>query len=212
MKAKNIVTSIVILLVLVGLYWVLVHKRDDKNANTSEPPSNTSAFSLTFKKPKWLEGHQKQDTIEEYINERRETILKSAIEFERKYPKSVALPFTLDITLERVIVGEYESILITDYEFAGGAHGMTKYVSYTLHNNKDISLTEYLKTKGISIGELLTQVNNRIKEDNYWLKDSLDNVIWQVHPPDKDNPIGIRLIFGPYEVASYSEGTIKYTF
>lgn len=215
MRGKYIVGGLVIFAVVVGLYWVLVPMRDTPDI-PSESSSEIALINFTYEKPQWLAGHPKQENIEEYVKKRKEEITNGAIEHEREFPESRALlPYVLEITIERLVLDAYESILITDYAYTGGAHGNTIYAYYTLRDGKDVSLTEYLSDRGYSKEHLLELVNKGIVRDTknkYKTIESFNDVAWQVHAPDSEKPIGIRIIFPPGTIEAYAAGTITYTF
>ena len=215
MRGKYIVSGLVIFAVVVGLYWVLtlmIDTPDIPSEPPSESPSDTVPMNFTYEKPEWLEGHPKQETIEGYVKKRKAGITDGAIEHARASPESALLPYMLEITMERAVVGEYEGILITDDAYTGGAHGNIIYVYYNLRDDKDISLTEYLSNRGYSEAHLLELVNNHLLRDKHHTIESFKNVPWQVHAPDSEKRIGIRIIFPPYAVAPFAAGTITYTF
>ena len=111
------------------------------------------------------------------------------------------------------MLNEYESILVTERAYTGGAHGNVQYVYYNLRNGSSITLGDYLKDRGRSETQLLTLINERHnRQDAYAVIEDLENVPWQVHSRENEQSIGIRILFPPYAVASFSAGTITYTF
>ncbi len=210
MKGKSIITVLVFVVVLVGLYWVFIPKKDTPEEPTNKTPE-ISQLEFTFEKPKWLEGHPKQKNIEEYVRKRKNKLTEEAVELKEEFPESNLLPYQLHITIERTVVDAYESVLITDYYYTGGAHGNTQYHYYNLLNGKDISLTEYLSHKQSTEEDLLKRVNARLQNDKHQTIDSFNDVPWQVHHPENEEQIGIRILFPPYAVAAYAVGTISYT-
>ena len=209
MRRKYIVGGLVIFAVVVGLYWVLVPMKD-----TSESPSDDAPINFRYEKSEWLEEHPKQENIDGYVKKRKQEITNSAIELKREFPDSHLLPFVLEITIERVVVDAYESILITDHAYTGGAHGNTKYVSYTLRDGKDVSLAEYWPNRGYSYSEegLLIRINNRLLSNKQKKIKSLNDVAWQVRAPDNEKQYSIRIIFPPGAVDAYVVGTITHIF
>ena len=171
-------------------------------------------YSFTYKKPEWLEGHPKQETIEGYVKKRKDRIIESAMWYARQdeeFSQSL-LPLAREITIERVVFDKYEGILIKDWAYTGGAHGNTRYAAYNLRNGKDVSLTEYLSDRGYSEEQALELLNKKNKYSGISSFNDFKNGqgrVWQVHPPDSENPIGIRLTLPG---RSEAEGTITYTF
>ena len=194
--------------VLVGLYWVFIPKKD-----TPEEPTDTTAeispLKFTYEKPKWLEGHPKLKEIEEYVKQRKDELTEEAVKLEEKFPDSLQ-SYKLDIKIDRTVVDAYESILIKDYYFMGGARGYIEFHYYNLLNGKDISLVEYLSDKQASVEDLLKRVNARLQNDKHTPIGNFRDVPWQVHHPENKEQIGIRIIFPPYYVAAYKFGTIVY--
>ena len=87
-----------------------------------------------------------------------------------------------------------------------------QYIYYNLHNGNSITLANYLKNRGTSEQQLLMLINERLRRDGYKAIESFENVPWQVHTRENEQSIGIRILFPPYAVASFSKGTITYTF
>ena len=178
-------------------------------------------ISVTYEKPEWLEEHPKQETIEGYIKERKEKITNSAIEYERDPTSRNILPLTLEITIERVVLDVYDSILITEWAHTGGAHRNARMYCYTLRDGKDISISEYLSDRGYSEERLLELVNVSIVRDLKQEHKRIKSIktfkngpgrVWQVHAPDSEKPIGIRILFAPGTIEAFAAGTITYTF
>lgn len=201
---------IAIVAIVVGARLILVST--ETSESPSDTPSGATLLDVRYEKPEWLEGHLKQRSVEEYIKNRKQEITDSATELRQEFPDSALLPFTLDITVDRTVLNEYESILVTENAYTGGAHGNVQYVYYNLRNGSSITLGDYLKDRGRSETQLLTLINERLRQDAYESVESLENVPWQVHSRENEQSIGIRILFPPYAVASFSEGTITYTF
>lgn len=113
------------------------------------------------------------------------------------------------------------SILLKIYSFTGGAHGQNYNLTfnYDVLSNKQLSLQDlfkpdsnYLQTlSDISIKDLLSQ-----SQPNPYYPDYAKDTIQQGAFPKADNfklftleRDGLVLIFDPYQVASYAEGTKK---
>ncbi len=210
-RARYIAIGVIaIVAILVGVGLILVST--ETSESPSDIPSDATLFAVRYEKPAWLEGHLKQRSIEEYIKNRKQEITDSATELRQEFPDSALLPFTLDITVDRTVLNEYESILVTERTYTGGAHGNVQYVYYNLRNGSSITLGDYLKDRGTSEAQLLTLVNERLRQDAYESVEDLEDVPWQVYSREPEQSIGIRILFPPYAVASFSAGTITYTF
>ena len=201
---------IAIVTIVVGVRLVLVPTETSEVA--LDTLSDATLINVRYENPEWLEGHAKQRSVEEYIKKRKKEITENATDLRQEFPDSALLPFTLDITLDRTVVNAYESILITESAYTGGAHSNMQYVYYNLHNGNSITLANYLKDRGISETQLLTLINERLRQDAYEAIEDLEDVPWQVHPQENEQSIGVRILFPPYAVTSFSEGTIAYTF
>ncbi len=211
MKVRYIaIGAIVIVAIVIGVRLILVST--DTSENTSDIPSDVTLIDFQYEKPEWLEGHLKQGSVEEYIKKRKKEITDDAINLSQEFPNSSLLPFTLDITLDRTVLDEYESILITERTYTGGAHGNMQYIHYNLHNGNSITLADYLKNRGTSETQLLMLINERLRQDEYELIENFEDVPWQVHIWTNEQSIGIRILFPPYAVGPFSAGTITYTF
>ncbi len=177
-------------------------------------------FSFEYEKPSWLTGHIKESAIETYISNEYREIKRMAEELYQEFPDT-NLRYRLVIKVSRTVVPPYESIIIDNYQYIGGAHGNTQYKYYNLKNNKDILFEEYLADISYSEQKLLKQINQRLKNDsrtfdNRFLKSLEDfknknRYPWQVHQRDEGS-VGITLIFPAYSIAPYASGTIKYSF
>lgn len=179
---------------------------------SSDISDDSELIDFSFMPPEWLEGYPKQDAIEQYIQGRYDEVKRDAVDLKKEFPDSVLLPFVLVVKPERIVLGEYESILLTDYAFTGGAHGNTTYVYYTLKDGNDISLREYLETRQSTEEQLIELTNAYLERDGHSTVENIDHIPWQIYQPSDEAPIGIRLLFPPYAVASYAEGTIAYVF
>ena len=211
MKVRYIsIGVIVIVAIVVGVCLILVST--ETSEDSSDTPSDVTLIDFQYKKPEWLEGHLKQGSIEEYIKKKKKEITDDAINLSQEFPNSSLLPFTLDITLDRTVLDEYESILITERTYTGGAHGNMQYMYYNLHNGNSITLADYLKNRGTSEIQLLMLINERLRPDEYELIENFEDVPWQVHTWTNEQSIGIRILFPPYTVGPFSAGTITYTF
>lgn len=210
-RARYIAIGVIaILAIVVGVCLILV---STKTSEVSwDIPSDATLLDVRYEKPEWLEGHLKQRSVEEYIKTRKQDIIDSATDLRQEFPDSALLPFTLDITVGRTVLNEYESILVTERAYTGGAHGNVQYVYYNLRNGSSITLVDYLKDRETSEAQLLTLINERLRQDAYEVIKDLEDVPWQVYTRENEQSIGIRILFPPYAVASFSEGTITYTF
>ena len=181
--------------------------------------SHDSIIDVEYEKPSWLTGHIKECAIETYISNEYQDVKSVA---EESQSQSSLLPFQLVIEVSRTVVHPYESIIVDNYQYTGGAHGNTTYKYYNLKNKKNISFEEYLAEIDYSEQELLQLVNRRLKNDpktfdGSFLK-SLEDFknkdwghIWKIHQRD-DGSMGIALIFPEYSVGPYAAGPIKYSF
>ena len=210
-RARYIVISVIaIVAVVVGARLILVSTEPSESSSDTAP--DTILIDFQYEKPAWLEGHLKQRSIEEYIKQKKQEITDSATDLRQEFPDTALLPFILDITVDRTVLNEYESILVTESAYTGGAHGNVQYIYYNLHNGNSITLVDYLKDKGTSEAQLLTIINERLRQDVYEAIEDLEDVPWQVHTRENEQSIGIRILFPPYAGAPFSEGTITYTF
>ena len=210
-RGRYIITSVIVIFAIaLGMYLILIST--DTSEDTSDPPSDVTLIDFQYEKPEWLKGHLKQGSIEAYIEKRRREITEGAMSLRQEFPDSALLPFTLAIIADRIVLNEYESILITESAYTGGAHSNTVYIYYNLRNGNSITLADYLKKRGTSETQLLTLINERLRHDEYEAIESLEDVPWQVHPRKNEQSIGIRILFPPYVVGPYSAGTITYTF
>ena len=211
MKVRYIAIGVIIIVaIVVGVRLILVST--ETSEDTSDTPSDVTLIDFQYEKPAWLEGHLKQGSVEKYIKKRKKEITNGAIDLSQEFPNSPLLPFDLDITADRAVLDEYESILITEREYTGGAHGNMHYIYYNLHNGNSITLADYLKNRGTSETQLLMLINERLRRDEYEAIENLENMPWQVHTRENEQSIGVRILFPPYAVAAFSEGTITYTF
>jgi hypothetical protein len=211
MKVRYIAIGVIVIVaIVVGVCLILVST--DTSEDASDTPSDVTLIDFQYEKPEWLEGHLKQGSIEEYIKKRKKEITDDAIDLSQEFPNSSLLPFTLDITLDRTVLDEYESILIAERADTGGAHGNMQYIHYNLHNGNSITLADYLKNRGTSEIQLLMLINERLRQDEYELIENFEDVPWQVHTWTNEQSIGIRILFPPYAVGPFSAGTITYTF
>ena len=211
MKVRYIaIGAIVIFAIVVGVRLILVST--DTSEDSSDTPSDVTLINFQYEKPEWLEGHLKQGSIEEYIKKRKKEITDGAIDLRQEFPNSPLLPFDLDIIVDRAVLDAHESILITEREYTGGAHGNMQYIYYNLHNGNSITLTDYLKNRGTSETQLLMLINERLRRDEYEAIENLENVPWQAHTRKNEQSIGVRILFPPYAVGPFSAGTITYTF
>ena len=210
-RVTYIATSVIVIFAIaLGIYLILMST--DTAEDTYDIPSDITLINFRYKKPEWLTGHLKQGSIEAYIAKRKREITENAMDLRQEFPDSALLPFLLDITIDRIVLNEYESILITDNAYTGGAHSNRDYIYYNLHNGNNITLTDYLKKRGASETQLLTLINERLRRDAYRAIENFEDVLWQVHPGQNEQSIGIRILFPPYVVGPYRAGTITYTF
>ncbi len=108
---------------------------------------------------------------------------------------------------------DFVSLLLSDYAYLGGAHGMTTYspVNYDLKNNRELQLADifepnsgYLKMLSeYSIADLKKRVGEM--SDDEWIgkgasadKDNFSN--WNLTKK------GLLITFEPYQVAAYAAG------
>lgn len=104
------------------------------------------------------------------------------------------------------------SVLIYDYMYTGGVHGMSHVTSYNFDclTGNEIKLTDVAKTRSA-----LTKIKNYAKVDLlnqhgrgqvYIFEEDLDRITIDNDRPFYFTSNGIKVKFGEYEVASYSEG------
>lgn len=185
---------------------------------TAEPEADeTRLIDFSYATPEWLVGHNLQGVVERKIEDGYASVKAMAAEMFRESPDALILPFDLSFRLERVVVGEYETIVLYEYSFTGGAHGNYSVWTETLRGGVAVSIRDYLSERGSSPDRFLTILNAALERDGYFTIASIDELngfwtSWQVHEPNDATPIGIRLVFLPYAVASFSEGTITYEF
>ena len=181
--------------------------------------SHENVIAVTYEKPSWLDGHIKQCEIEAYITGEYRDIKDSAEKTKEEFPDTVLLPYQFIVEVDQRVVKPYESILITDYRYTGGAHGITTYTQYNLRNGKDIPFEAYLLDIGYDEKELLQRVNQFLKDNQH---DTLEELYLPFGQPKRRLPwriqqreggsMGIDLIFPPYSVAAYVFGTIEHSF
>ena len=158
MKVRYIAIGVIVIVaIVVGVRLTSVST--DTSEDSSDTPSDVTLINFQYEKPEWLEGHLKQGSIEEYIKKRKKEITDGAIDLRQEFPNSPLLPFDLDITVDRAVLDEYESILITEREYTGGAHGNMQYIYYNLHNGKYNA--HRLSEKQRNIGTATTHAHKR---------------------------------------------------
>ncbi len=214
MKKKQKILSVIIFLFFLSNCFSQ-QRNSGCESGIEDVISHDNIIDVEYEKPSWLTGHIKECTIETYISHEYQDV-KSAAEGAR------FLPYRLVIKVSRTVVHPYESIIVDNYQYTGGAHGNTRYEYYNLKNKKDISFEEYLAEIGYSEQELLQLVNRRLKNDprtsdGSFLKSLEDfknkdqGYPWQIHQRNEGS-MGITLILPEYSVEPYAAGTFKYSF
>ncbi len=189
------------------------------NSNIKEVVSEEGMIAVTYERPSWLTGHVKQCDIEQYIYAQYAEIKKSADDLLAEFPDSALLPFRLNIKIKQYVVDPYESIIIENWHYTGGAHGNVAYKYYNLKEKSDISFEKYLNDIRYDKQNLLQQVNKQLEEDGNDMIEKFESEYedqevsfpWHIHQRE-DESLGITFIFPPYFVASYAAGTIVYSF
>ena len=213
-KNQKVLSAIIAVLIIFFITFLFI--RQKANVILDE-----DIFSFEYEKPSWLTGHIKESAIETYISNEYREIKRSAEELYQEFPDT-NLRHRLVIKVSRTVIPPYESIIVDNYQYTGGAHANTQYKYYNLKNNKDILFEEYLADISYSEQKLLKLINQRLKNDsrtfdNRFLKSLEDfknknqGYPWQIHQRDEGS-MGTTLIFPEYSVAPYAVGTMKYSF
>ena len=207
MKMKLLMFGILVL-VAVGICAVVLFNRGSDNDFGRKADE---LIIFTYEEPAWLTGHPLEERVNGYIAKEYSAVFVDAGHLLEEFPDTALLPFQLRFDLERSEFNGYESVLLTEYAYTGGAHGNTNYRSYTLRDGEPVTLIDYLNSRRFEERHLLALLNKYLEEDAYETIETLEGLVWTVHPPREENQIGIRVIFPPYAVASYAAGTISYT-
>ncbi len=216
-RRKKLIITISAAVLLV--FFVFINQKNKTCEINSGSIISDEAVIIAYEKPAWLEKHTKQCEIETYIHKQYGDIKKDAESVKREFPDTALLPFQIDVEINRITTGIYESILIITHIYTGGAHGNTTYKYYNLKNKNDLSLREYLADIGYDEDGLLQQTNSRLKKDGH---DTLENLFipyeeekgylpWRIYQRE-DGSHGITVIIPPYLVAAYVFGTLVYSF
>ena len=179
--------------------------------DTAKIISHEQFLIVEYQIPDWLTGHTKECEIQKYISEHYHDIKADSKSVRKEFPNTALLPFHFSVNLDREIIEPYESIIIAKYEYTGGAHGNIEYEYYTLKNDREISLEKYLMDIGRTPTGFLMAVNKRLRKDGYETIEGFAGIPWYIRR-NHDGTMGITVIFPPYTVASYAEGTIDYSF
>ena len=88
----------------------------------------------------------------------------------------------------------------------------TSEVSWDIPSDATLLDVRYEKPEWLEGHLKQRSVEEYIKTRKYEAIEDLEDMRWQVHTRENEQSIGIRILFPPYAVASFSEGTITYTF
>ena len=210
-KRVYILSGIAFFIVVSLFLYFAVQVPAGRNSADFIAPSDAS-LTAKYIPPRWLAGHPQEHTVEQHIQQRYHKVRLEAVDLQKEFPDSALLPFEFEVTPEQTVTGEYEGILLTEYTYTGGAHGNTTYRYFNFRDGNSLTLIEYLEERGVQKEYVLTLVNEYLVRDGYETVETLNDIPWQVHQSNAENPIGIRFIFPPYAVAPFSAGTITYTY
>ena len=208
MSKKVYIVSGIVFAVVLGMFLYIAERTP---ANQLLPPSN-AFLTIEYTAPKWLKNHPQKEHIEQYIQQQYYKVYDGAMRLRQEFPDSALLPFDFSVDLKRDVISEYESILLAEHTYTGGAHGNTTYQYYNFKNNASLTLSEYLAERGVQEEYLFTLINEQLVRDGYNKIETLTDTPWLIHQANAKNPIGIRFIFPPYTVASFATGTITYIY
>ena len=206
-KKKQFLNTTAAVIVLISVIIFFSWQKETCKSDIESVVSHENVIAVEYEKPLWLEGHTKQCDIETYIAGQYRDIKDNAEKTKEEFPDTVLLPYQFIVEVDQRVAKPYESILITDYRYTGGAHGITTYTQYNLRNSKDIPFEAYLLDIGYDEKELLQRVNQFLKDNQH---DTLEELYLPFGQPKRRLPwriqqqeggsMGIDLIFPPYSV------------
>ena len=170
--------------------------------------------------PEWFSNHPAGINIQNEIEERRREIQDEQQnlieEFAPNIPATVS-GYDYTVTFERIQSGPYDSIIAEEVAYTGGAHRNIRYITATAKNGVVLSLEEYLTDIGKTEQELITKLQETIESnsESYFQTNPITSLsdIQNFSTQTKQNgETGIQLIFAPYEIGSFAQGTIRFDF
>ena len=127
-------------------------------------------------------------------------------------PDTALLPYRYDVVIQEAEVGPYYSVLLERQEYTGGAHTNYRHEDYTFVKNKQISLKEVLEREGVAEHEVYNFLREVLARDGHSEIAGLSEIQHWGVVPDAQGRVLLRVVFPPYQIAPFSEGTIIYLF
>lgn len=153
-----------------------------------------------------------RDKILKSIKESEARVMESEASLREEFPDSALLPFKFSPKIELFDgLDNGHSVLISKYQYTGGAHGNTYFESYNVSDGGDVSLSSIVKRPFDEvIKEIMEQLESKNGVGGYF-EDGLERYksyddfgTWNISK--KGGKKVITITFPLYTVASFSKG------
>ena len=211
MNGKAIV-GVIVIIFIAGMAYILLSSGSSQLDSVISQDVSEDIAVVDVKFPSWLSTHHYRETIENLVGSQASTLQQQALDAKERSSDAELLPYrySAKITSHKASE-EFESIVVHEQVYTGGAHENTLYYTYTFVYETLITLEEYLEIIESDSDEILSRINSNLASDGHETLTSINEArAWNV-VENKDGALGIRVIFPPYQVASFAYGTIVYT-
>jgi len=183
--------------------------------------SGGSVDDSSYKYGALLAGHEDEldslpenlrDNILKSIKESQARVMESETSLREEFPDSALLPFKFSSKIELFDgLEDGHSVLVSNYEYTGGAHGNTYFESYNVSDGGDVPLSSIVKR---SFDEVVTEIKEQLESKNGvggYFEEGLERYrsfddfeVWNISK--KGGKKVITITFPLYTVASFSKG------
>ncbi len=233
---RNKLLVLIVVLIIFSLITAFVYIANTRIVSKYEMFNGSSTpelYTVEIELPDSIKKDKRASDIISDVEERIEEVKSSAELIFEEFPDTKLIPYSFSGVFSRFNEDGYTSILFEGTEYTGGAHRNHIFFSKTFdRKGREISLRDIVESefygKGLTEeyplflrrlhGTLIDQegvekVNISPNDYDYF---SRKNVIignngkrtWHV-TVDKNGEPAIQIIFPPYDVASFSFGTIR---
>lgn len=140
---------------------------------------------------------------------------KEFLEFKKDFDEASEPVWELDVETELVYQSEAVlTIVISTYEFKGGAHGndQIKFLNLDAKTGTILTLDDFIENKGefITLAQTHFKKASELKDDTLNMEDFFFGKPFQLPENIGYSDDGLVLLYNPYEVVSYDQGYFEF--
>ncbi len=201
---KNTIFVIIAFTIL----FIRCNDKKDLSSHTEFKHEETELYLLDAKYPEFKIDKLNEEiniTIKKYVEESANNAKEEKNE-EWFKPYELAVTNEVEVALER-----YVSVVLQQYYYAGGAHGMTfnKTIVYDSQTDEFKNINDIINQNQSDLIDLVKdKLKKKIGDGNF-----VDEGIEGIENLNKFvlTNKGVKFIFNPYEVAAYMHGSVSIT-